>query len=151
MADQASAGGARPTFRERLRQRGTLIATQSDGIGTWFLSVVLCIIVPCLPVGIEMLRSGHVTPSSYFVTAAVLSATYGCSAEHNFFRGLYTLTFVASLLLDAFGATAPQGAAAGQFAGLVLAGVVILHAAERFWWHAVWDRPFPDFLRRMTT
>lgn len=148
MSDQAS---TRLTWRQRLRKSGTVIGTASDGIGTWFLSIVLCILVPCLPVGIEMLRAGHVPAASYFVTAAVLSATYGCSAEHNFYRGLYTLSFIGSLLLDAFGVQAGvQNPPVSEYAGLVLAGVVILHSAERFWWHVIWDRPFPDFLRRMT-
>lgn len=159
MTSNVSAQPPRPTLRERLQRGGTVIGTASDGLGTWFLSLVLTVLVPCLPVIIDMFRASGlngVSPGSYLVTAAVLAATYGCSAEHNFFRGLYTLMFLVSLLADAF--TPPHAGVAAdvqvslpvlaQYAWTILATIALLHAAERFWWHVVWDRPFPDFLRR---
>jgi hypothetical protein len=107
-----------------------------------------------------MLQAGHVTTNAYFITAAVLSVNYGVTAEHNVYRGIYLLTFVLALVLDAFGVANPSaaqhtsGAAASTgivvtpYAPWLLLCVLSAHTAERFWWHVVWDQPFPDYLRK---
>jgi hypothetical protein len=140
-------------LRHRARTLGTIINRNTDGFGTWVLSIVLTIMVPCLPIGIEWLRTSKVAPDSFLITAAVLSALYACSAENNMFRAFYVLTFLVSLMVDAFSSnisSSPVEAAAAEYAGTVLVAVVIAHATERLWWHVVWDRPFPDFLWRTT-
>lgn len=142
------------TLRQRARTFGTIMSRNTDGFGTCLLSVIFTIMVPCLPIGIEWLRTGNVIPDSFLITAAVLSALYGCSAESNLFRAFYSFMFLVSLVIDAFGgntASSSVGATAGQYAGTLLAAVALVHASERLWWHVVWDRPFPDFLQRPTT
>src|SRR4051794_32131968 len=86
---ETGGGGERLSLRARLQRVGTFIGAQSAGWGTWLLSLVLAIVVPCLPIGMEMLRLGHVSESTVYVTAAVLCAAYGFSAENNFYRAFY--------------------------------------------------------------
>lgn len=144
MATESAPENSGAPWRERWKKRGALIGVASAGFGTWCLAIVLCVIFPCLPVAIDVIRTKHVTASGILVTAAVLSSTYGCSAEHNFYRALYTLTFIVSIIFCAFGGDDFPI----SFAGSLLGSVCVLHATERFWWHVVWDRPFPDFLWR---
>jgi len=61
--------------------------------------------------------------------------------------------FLVSLVIDAFASntTSPISVAAVQYAGTLLGAVALVHIAERLWWHVVWDRPFPDFLRKPAT
>jgi hypothetical protein len=106
------------------------------------MSVLGTLGLPCLPLVVERLRDGHVKDDSYFLTAAVLAATFIFTADHYVFRCIYILLFLINLLLDIVpGQTARDLA---HYSGTLLLSVALLHATERFWWHVVWDQPFPD-------
>jgi hypothetical protein len=104
------------------------------------------IAAPCLPLFIELLRSGNVKSDSIYITAAVISAAFSVSAEHVLFRALYIALFVVNLIIDTVSG-GPFSAQLDSWAGTVLALVAMLHATERAWWHLVLDRPFPEGIR----
>jgi hypothetical protein len=107
-------------------------------------AVVFTIAVPCLPVIIEWYRTGDVRSDTYYLVAAVLAAAFAVSAERRAFFGLYVTSFVINLILDMV--HGPFSGVVDQWAGMLLAGVCVLHVSERAWWHIVLDRPFPDRL-----
>lgn len=116
-------------------------------MGTYCFSVVGTIICPMIPVLIEWFKTSHLRHESVLITAAVLSAALLVTAEHNFSRAAYLLIFLVSLILHVLVFSGPIESGMDVYAGNLLASVAILHAVERFWWHVVQDRPFPDSLR----
>lgn len=114
-----------------------------DRIGIWLLSVIATLALPCLPLCIEWLRTGDMKSDTMTLTAAVLAATFIFSAEHVLNLCVYILLFVVNLLFNTVvGPTSPAGIDA--WTGTLLMSVTFFHAIERFWWHVVLDRPFPD-------
>lgn len=120
---------------------------KGDGpISNWLLSVGFMIIVPCLPIFIEAVRNeGTIKADTYYITGAVLAASYGIASLHHLFRFGYLCLFVGTLSLD----FQPEGS--GKLLqgwlpmGLMIA-VVFTQAIERFGWHVVQNRRFPDWL-----
>jgi hypothetical protein len=135
----------KPPFFTRVRRKlqavSDIVARGTDGFGVWFWSVLATIAAPCLPIFIEFLSTGTVKANSYFITAAVLSAAFAVSTGHTFFRALYGGLFVINLILDTV--SGPFSASIEHYAGILLLLTAVLHAVERFWWHVVYDRPFP--------
>jgi hypothetical protein len=125
-------------------------ATQPSLAGkfsTWLFSLGCMIAVPCLPLGIEAAKhTGTIKPESYFLTAAVLAATFGLSSESNFFRFGYIMAFLGTISLD-FQPEQGEAWLSVDWAAKFMFAVAILHAIERFTWHIVLDRRFPDWLR----
>lgn len=72
------------------------------------------------------------------LTAAVLSAGFLFSVEHVIYACVYIVLFFGSLLLDVTGRTSTV------WSGWFLIIVASTHSIERFWWHVVLDRPFPE-------
>ena len=141
--------GARPSAWKRALKRVQnfveICSEPTRQIGIWILSIIATLILPCLPLGIELFRAGKVTSDTIYVTAAILSASFAFTAEHVLFFCMYLLLFVVTLLLDL--ETGPQHSFSLEaWAGTLLFVVSLLHATERFWWHVVLDRPFPERL-----
>ncbi|MBV9393943.1 MAG: hypothetical protein JOZ84_05980 [Methylobacteriaceae bacterium] len=98
------------------------------------------------------------------MTAAVLAVGFGFTAEGNFTRAAYLLLFFFCIGYD-FQPEGPKGDTAhaggaipiaqatltGWFfdhlALCALIAVAVIHMVERFNWHVVLDRKFPDWLR----
>ena len=79
------------------------------------------------------------------LTAVVFAATFIFTAQNNWPRVAYILLLCAALLLDIIPSTITAELA--HYASGFLIAVTSLHSIERFWWHVVWDQPFPDFGR----
>jgi hypothetical protein len=70
--------------------RGWLV----QAISTWLFSVMITLGVPSLPLAIEAAKHvGKVQPESYYLTAAVLSASFGIASDHHLFRCGYISDF----------------------------------------------------------
>src|SRR5262245_19132350 len=89
------------TLQQRLRAAADIISAGTDGWGIWLGSIVGTVVVPCAPLGIELLKNGHVKADNVVLTAAVLAAAFAVSAEHVVYRVVYVLLFLASLVLGA--------------------------------------------------
>jgi hypothetical protein len=114
----------------------------SDRVGTWLLSLLATLLLPCLPLVVEMLKNGHVDKGNVVITASVLAATFIFTAGHRIAMVFYVLLFVIALLLDTIsGPLAEQ--MVRDYSGTLLVAVALLHTSERFHWHIVLDRPFP--------
>jgi hypothetical protein len=118
-----------------------------DAFWTWLLSLIFMIGVPSLPLGIEAAQNmGTVEPYSYYLTAAVLAASYGISSDHNSFRCGYGAAFLGTIVLLFQPKIGPTWVGSGWAAKFMLA-VATTHAMERFRWHIVLNRKFPDWLQ----
>jgi hypothetical protein len=146
--------------KEPPRRATQLVVAPTGGFGTWLLAIVFAVLFPCLTVIIDVVqKAGQLTSDVFFVTTAVVAVGYGCSAEHNFYRALYSLTFVLSLVIDGFwpkaapmpGVLPTPSAFTTAACVVLLVATITLHSVERFWWHVIWDRPFPDSLWRQET
>ncbi|MGY3238108.1 uncharacterized protein YkuJ [Bradyrhizobium sp. USDA 4448] len=114
----------------------------SDKVGTWLMSVLACLALPCLPLLVELLKKGQIDLGNIMITASILSSTFIFTAGHRIAQVIYSLLFVIALLLDAVsGGLAEQ--MVHHYSGTLLAAVAFLHTSERFRWHVVLDRPFP--------
>jgi hypothetical protein len=110
--------------------------------GTWVASIGGTLALPCLPLMVELLRDEHVKNDSYFLVAAVFSATFIFTARNHFARAYYGLLFLGCLLLDLIPSPTTQTLA--HWAGWFLMLVMGAHVIERFFWHVIYDKPFPD-------
>jgi hypothetical protein len=143
-------------------------ATFKNRLGHWFFSVVALVIIPMFPLFVEAVRhEWKIVPENYLMTAAVLAAGYGFASEGNWFRAAYTLVFLYSVGYD-FRPTAEATAEAsaktdeiGTTLGAILTHiwtwiaahpqldpvlfVAGLQSIERFSWHVVFGRLFPDW------
>lgn len=107
------------------------------------MSLVACLLLPCLPLMIEMLKDGKVEKGNVVITVSILAATFIFTAGHTIIQVIYVLLFVAALLLNlVHGDLASQ--VLNDYSGTLIIGVAFLHAAERFWWHVALDVPFPE-------
>ena len=129
-------------WRLWLRKIGKSFGTALNPFGVWLMSVLGTLGLPCLPLLVERLRDSQIKNDSYFLTAAVLAASFIFTADHYVFRAIYILLFLINLLLDIVPGDTTKDLA--HWSGSLLVGVALLHATERFWWHIIWDRPFPD-------
>lgn len=132
---------------KKVQQVFHLLKRYLDGLSTYALSLLATLLLPALPLPIEWLKTDHVEPESYLITVAVLAAGFGFSAEHNSYRAGYGLLFLTGLILDIVGKSGKVASQADGYAWVLLLAVAALHGSERFWWHVVLDRPFPDGLK----
>ena len=117
-----------------------------DRLFKWLFSLLLVVGLPSVPIALEYVRTGHVQQDTYFVISIILSGTYLCGAEVYFYKFVYILLLIINGLLD----VVPQSSSTGELThhgGALLIAVALLHGTERFGWHVVQDRPFPDSLR----
>jgi hypothetical protein len=115
------------------------------------------VVVPLFPIMVEWIKTGDVKPETFLLTAAVLAAGYGFSTQAPLSWGLYALIFLFSVAIDynPSGVLVPAGLAVGisdrvrwifdHPASSLLLFAAGYHSLERFWWHVVWRRPFPDW------
>jgi len=115
-----------------------------DGLSTWLLSVIATLGIPSVPIGIEYYHLGAVPRETCYVTSIILSPTFLFTAEHNFFRCCYIILLSFSIVFDIITPAQTMVPGIGTSAGAFVAAVAVLHALERFWWHVVEARPFPD-------
>jgi hypothetical protein len=142
---------------------GTWQTIQSlwDRLMVWLMSLMAIVVVPLLPLFVEFEKhSGVVKDESLYMTAAVLAAGYGFTSEGNGFRAGYTGLFLWSVAANYKPEQAERVAAAAQatataietnwpFDHAAIVAILIticLHASERFAWHVLGDRRFPDYL-----
>lgn len=140
------APGKLPAAFRKAKGFASLAGTASHGAGVFSFSLFATIFLPCLPLMIEWLRTSHITNSTVTLTATVLCAGFGFSAENYAMRTVYGVLFVVSLLLNVgVGPNSPVGI--DRFDGAILLTVAFFHSAERAWWHLYLDKPFPDWVR----
>lgn len=113
--------------------------------GVWLMAVLATVAAPCLPIFIELLKTGEIKADSFFITTTVMAAAFAVSAEHILARALYMASFVVNLILDVV--RGPFSVSIDAWAGTLLLSVAFLHIAERAYWHLALDRPFPDYIR----
>jgi len=109
------------------------------------MAVLATVAAPCLPIFIELLKTGEIKADSFFITTTVMAAAFAVSAEHILPRALYMASFVVNLILDVV--RGPFSVSIDAWAGTLLLSVAFLHIAERAYWHLALDRPFPDYIR----
>jgi hypothetical protein len=120
-----------------------IIYSSLNKVGTWLMSILACLLLPCLPIVIGGLRDGKLDRESMIITAAILAATFIFTAGHQILRVVYILLFISALLLDTIRSDFAS-VVMETYAGSLFLGVACLQAAERFWWHIALDRPFPE-------
>jgi hypothetical protein len=128
---------------KRFRAAWTFLEVVSTKGGIWLMSVMATIFAPCLPLVIELFKSGTVKTDNIYITASVMSAAFWVSGEHVLFRALYLLLFVFNLILHMV-ADGPFASELNNWAWKLLGLVAVLHATERIWWHLILNRPFPE-------
>lgn len=115
-----------------------------SGVGNLLMSTVFVIIIPCLPVFIEWIAKGEPGHETMAITAAVLAAAFGVTAEDNSYRSIYVLLFILALvvytLLLVGGKLSPM---LDGHVWVLLIATCALHMTERTWWHLILNRPFP--------
>lgn len=127
-------------------------------LGVWFFAAVFVVAVPLFPVLVEAVKhQGVVRPETYLLTAAVLSVGFGFSSQAPSCWAAYALIFFGSLIYDYNPRATPPLMSWPEFlAGFeswvtshlalsLLLLAAMLHTIERFMWHVVWNRPFPDW------
>jgi len=134
----------RQNAAQKFRAGWAIFGMASTRGGVWLLSVMATIAAPCLPLFIELLKSGSVRSDSIYITAAVISAAFSVSAQHVMFRALYIALFVVNLIFDMVAGSGPFKEQLDSWAVGLLVLVAVLHTTERAWWHLVMNRPFPE-------
>ncbi|MBB3394187.1 MULTISPECIES: hypothetical protein [unclassified Rhizobium] len=129
----------------------------------WLMSLMAIIVVPLLPLFVEFEKhAGLIKDESYYMTAAVLAAGFGFTSEGYGFRAGYIALFLWCIVADYRPEQAEQAVGAintvqaistqswifGHAALVAIILTVLLHAIERFAWHVVYDRRFPDYLEK---
>jgi hypothetical protein len=142
----------------------------SKRFATWAFAVVAVIVMPLLPLLVEMSKHNFVVqPDNLFLTAAVLAVGFGFSSESDLFRAAYTLIFFFSVGLDYHITDKPDNTAVAAIVpaagitdspapasssllfdhpGFFILAVCVIHAVERLSWHVGEKKKFPDFLNK---
>ena len=121
-----------------------IVGASLESVGTWMMSLLACVMLPCLPLIIGALKDGTVENESTLITAAVLAATFIFSASRQIIKALYILLFMSAVLFETIHGQFSQSILNG-YAVTLLVAVTLLQAADRFWWHVALTRPFPDY------
>lgn len=128
--------------RAKCKTGWAILGTASTKLGVWLLSVLALIGAPCLPLIIELLKTGSMRSDSIYITASVMCIGFVFMAENMLIRVVYMSLFALTLIFDIV--SGPFSEELNSYAGLILIGVCVLHASERFYWHIGLDRPFPE-------
>ncbi len=135
-------------------------STLGSRLGMWIFSLVAIVLLPLFPLFIEGVKNDwEIKTENYLLTAAVLAAGFGFSTEGNLYRAAYMFLFllsvgydfrpaphdVANLPLDSGLLDSAKGWLMSHIALDALLLVVVLQTIERFTWHVVIDRLFPDW------
>ncbi len=114
----------------------------------YLLSIVLHLLLPLLPIGMECLLTGKVTERSLTLAASMYSISIGVSSKS---RLMFGITIMVSLIFAAiFGYVAKVDSsqnAYGPYAVATIVAVFIVHTAERYNRHVVDRAPFFQFMR----
>lgn len=97
---------------------------------------------PCLPLLIELLKTGDIKSNSIYITASVMCVGFVFMAGNILIRVVYTILFILTLIFDVI--SGPFSEELNSWAGVILMGVCMLHMSERAYWHLALDRPFPE-------
>ncbi len=104
-----------------------IVGASLESVGTWMMSLLACVMLPCLPLIIGALK-----------------ATFIFSASRQIIKALYILLFMSAVLFETIHSQFSQSILNG-YAVTLLVAVALLQAADRFWWHVALTRPFPDY------
>jgi hypothetical protein len=134
--------------------------------GTFVLSLVFVEVAPLFPILVESMKNGGLVGSeSFLLTAAVMAVGFGISSETDLFRGAYTVLFLTSVGIDFKKSAEIMLIASGGPMGQGLSGVIsfalqlmgnhlsllllmltlMAQFVERFIWHMIEDKKFPDW------
>jgi hypothetical protein len=116
------------------------------GIPTWLISVAATVILPLFPAYVDAIKHAdwNAQPETYYTTAAVMAVLFGFGSDLNLFRFCYILIFLGIIGLEFQPQRDPMYE---KWAVIFMIAVAMLHAIERFRWHVVLDREFPDWLK----
>jgi hypothetical protein len=109
------------------------------------LSLLVTLVLPGIPIGIELVNTAAVQPDTFLLTTVILAFTFLASAERDGYRTLYGLLAVLAILFD-MGKSQWAKDIAHAYAAKILITVMFLHFTERVEWHIVRNRPFPERL-----
>ncbi|WFU49146.1 hypothetical protein [Sinorhizobium terangae] len=130
-------------------------------VSTWLFSIATIVVFPLLPLGIEAKKNAyHIKEENMLLTTAVLSVAFFVTSEGNFCRAAYVLLFLYSICWE-FGIDAAAGEPmkttientytgwmTANSAFVALTATLMIHSIERFNWHVVLNRRFPDWLEK---
>lgn len=116
-----------------------------NNLGVWALSLIATLVLPCLPLAVEYLHKSKMEPENITLTAAVMASGFIFTAEHPLTLCAHVLLFLAGLLLGGSAGSASP-ISVEHWSGTLLIAVGLVHAIERFIWHVMLARPFPDGL-----
>lgn len=134
--------------RNKTETLKSFVKNSFNKVSTLLLALVLFILVPMLPVLIEWAKTNSVKNDNYLITASVLAASLGVSAEHDFYRAGYSIIFLVTITLYGLVVGGPIASGVDRYAWVLLLAVAILHASERFWWHIVLSRSLTDTFKK---
>src|SRR5688500_10558460 len=115
----------------------------SGGMPGHWQEFVLCAIfhfaIPLLPFGMERVLSGHITPETLSVGAAVYVMALGASSRNKALLGISILLGLVYISLFSVlkGGVKPVGLDATSVVWWTMLGFVVIHLAERYYRHVV--------------
>jgi hypothetical protein len=111
----------------------------------FLLSLVFRMLLPLLPIAVELAMKGSVSEQSGTLAASMYSLALGISSRSRLFFGIaIALSIVYSV---AFGIAITQQAKPGQHALWAIGAIFALHACERYNRHVCDRSPFLEFIR----
>ncbi len=132
-------------FLEQIKKLFTALERRIDLIGVFLTSLVFVLVIPALPIILEYFKNkGHILKSDIYIVSIILASSFGISAEKSYSRVIYIgliLTSFVEFYVTPSGITAPRIEWHDFWAFI---GICLLQMSERFWWHVVDEKPFPD-------
>lgn len=118
-------------------------------MGAWLMSLIVSLVVPCFPLGVEWAWTNQIAPRSVLITTTILAASFVFSARNDYTRFVYIIVIMASLLLDIASYSTVASHRGDALAVWLLIAVALIHGLERFYWHVVLDEPLFERERRL--
>lgn len=128
------------------RARAGRIAGISKAWQNFFISLVLHLGLPLLPLVLERWFSGHIESKSAALTAALYSMAIGLSSRNVALFGTSICICVTFSAAFGFLSKDPELVAADTLSYIVIGLVFVVHAIERYNRHVIDQQPFFEFL-----
>lgn len=117
-----------------------------EAVRDWFLSVLLNLLMPLLPLVVEYCARKEVSDLSWVLAASMYAVTMGVVSRYALF---FIGCVIASLFYTAmFGVLLMKGDAGSFNAPFAIVALMIVNAILKFWDHVIERRPFRDFALR---